>query len=254
MNKICLIIPLLGNVQKYNDKLEDAITNLDDNITILISYVTTKENEMFLQSISDKYKATKTIKLQGIEDNDGIKLLDLIQEGINNCDEDWVSFLKIDDKITEIWFKNVMDYINKTDYDVFLPLTNVYKNFGDNFEFSGFENEAPLASAFSNELGFVDLESLESYYIYNLYGAVFSIPMLKSIGGIKTSMKEGYWLELMMRILYNKYSIYVIPKVGYNKYVIPSDSNMSEDEYKWWINLARKEYFYKEDRNIKYTK
>lgn len=254
MNKICLIIPLLGNINKYNTKLEEVITNLDDNITVLISYIATQENDKILQDIPDKFKEIRPIKLQGIKEEADIKLLDLIQEGINNCDEDWVSFLKIDDKITEIWFKNVINYINKTDYDVYLPLTNVYKNFGDNFEFSGFENEAPLASAFSNELGFVDLESLESYYIYNLYGAVFSVSMLKSIGGLKTSMKEGYWLELMMRILYNKYSIYVIPKVGYNKYVIPSDSNMSEDEYKWWINLAKKEYFYKEDRNIKYTK
>ena len=54
-----------------------------------------------------------------------------------------------------------------------------------------------------------------------------------------------------------------IPKIGYKHINLRPDSlfweykngskRMSEDEVKFWVSSAKKEYFFSNDRDIKYT-
>jgi hypothetical protein len=62
---------------------------------------------------------------------------------------------------------------------------------------------------------------------------------------------------------YNSVKIMTIPKIGYKHINMRPESIfwdlkfgknvMSEDETKFWISTAKKEYFFVDDRNIKYT-
>ena len=80
-----------------------------------------------------------------------------------------------------------------------------------------------------------------------------------SIGGLKESMKMTFWYEFILRALKYGLTTFVIPKVGYLHTINRQDSlsdeyskTLTEEEATWWIDLAKKEYFYKEDRNKVY--
>ena len=81
-----------------------------------------------------------------------------------------------------------------------------------------------------------------------------------SLGGLKASMELVFWYEFLMRALYKEKRVFVIPKIGYfhlvnrpgcmtTKYA----ETMSEKEADWWIDLAKKEYFFPQDRKKTYT-
>ena len=72
-------------------------------------------------------------------------------------------------------------------------------------------------------------------------------------------MKVSFWYEFLLRAAYKGKKMFVIPKVGYRHFVGREDSlsyqygnNMSEVELNWWIDLAKKEYFFPHDRNKTY--
>jgi hypothetical protein len=81
-------------------------------------------------------------------------------------------------------------------------------------------------------------------------------------GGFKPSIKLTFVYELLLRLTYNSVKIMSIPKLGYKHINLRNgsifwnykngESKMSEDEIKFWIQSAKKEYFFVEDRNIKY--
>jgi hypothetical protein len=62
-----------------------------------------------------------------------------------------------------------------------------------------------------------------------------------------------------MRMAYNKKRMYTIPKVGYfhsvgreGSLIAEYNKTLSPDEAQWWIDLAKKEYYFKDDRNKTY--
>jgi hypothetical protein len=62
---------------------------------------------------------------------------------------------------------------------------------------------------------------------------------------------------------YNSVKMMTIPKLGYKHINMRPDSlfwdykfganKISEEEVKFWVSTAKKEYFFTDDRNIKYT-
>jgi len=68
--------------------------------------------------------------------------------------------------------------------------------------------------------------------------------------------------EFLLRLTYNSTSIMTIPKLGYKHTNMREGSifwnykfgenKMLEDEVKFWVQTAKKEYFFVNDRNIKY--
>ena len=85
---------------------------------------------------------------------------------------------------------------------------------------------------------------------------------MEDFGGFKSSIKLRFVYEFLLRLTYNSVSIMSIPKLGYKhsnmregsifwNYKFGEDK-MLEDEVKFWISTAKKEYFFNDDRNIKY--
>jgi hypothetical protein len=72
-------------------------------------------------------------------------------------------------------------------------------------------------------------------------------------------MKLVFWFEYLLRALHEQKRIYVIPKVGYYHFIgrkgcmmAEYEETMSEKEADWWVDLAKKEFFFKKDRNKVY--
>jgi glycosyltransferase involved in cell wall biosynthesis len=172
----------------------------------------------------------------------------------------YFSVLEYDDTYSPIWFKNLKMYIDN-DVDntfAFLPLTEVVEY--STKESIGYSNEAVWASSFSDELGCYDIQSLENYLNFNTSGGVFKTEDFISLGGLKASMELVFWYEFLMRALYKGKRIFVIPKVGYYHVIDRPGcmttnyaNTMSEKEADWWLDLAKKEYFFPHDRKKTYT-
>ena len=86
--------------------------------------------------------------------------------------------------------------------------------------------------------------------------------VLENYGGFKSSIKLTFVYEFLLRMTYNSVKIMTIPKIGYKHVNMRTDSifwdykfgnnQISENEVKFWVSSAKKEYFFVDDRNIKY--
>jgi hypothetical protein len=86
--------------------------------------------------------------------------------------------------------------------------------------------------------------------------------VIDDFGGFKSSIKLTFVYEFLLRLTYNSVSIMTIPKLGYKHTNMREGSifwnykfgeeKMLEDEVKFWVQTAKKEYFFVDDRNIKY--
>jgi hypothetical protein len=85
---------------------------------------------------------------------------------------------------------------------------------------------------------------------------------LTEFGIFKPSMKLTFVYEFLLRMTYNSIRVMTIPKLGYKHTTLREGSIfwnyksgsdvMTENEVKFWISTAKKEYFFSEDRDIKY--
>jgi hypothetical protein len=137
-----------------------------------------------------------------------------------------------------------------------MPDTSVFMCLEDitdfnNGKYIGFGNAEAYASAFSNELGFIDYDCLQNYFDFYLTGSVFNIKDWIEVGGLKTNIKLTFWYEWLLRATNKNKKVFVIPKVGYNHSLGREGSlvniyrkNMSQDEIQWHFDLAKREHFF----------
>ena len=183
-----------------------------------------------------------------------------INLGIENASSQWVSFFEFDDEYGNIWFDNVLKYIEYyPEVDAFLPIV---VDVDSKDVFAGFTNEATFAANFTQEMGYLNNETLLDYQNFQTAGMVIKKSKLEEIGPMKSSMKLTFVYEFLLRLTYFSGRIMTIPKIGYKHTSMREGSIfwnykngeevISEDEVKFWISTAKREYFFTEDRNIKY--
>jgi len=180
--------------------------------------------------------------------------------GVKNSNYEWISLLEFDDEYSSIWFKNVSRYIDSyPDFHGFLPIVVDTDEKG---VFAGFTNEATFAANMNTEIGVLTNEVLMNYQNFQTSGMVFRKNIFEDYGGFKKSMKLTFVYELLLRLTYNSVKFMTIPRIGYKhsnmregsifwdyKY---GNNQLTQDEVKFWIDSAKKEYYFKEDRDIKY--
>ena len=126
---------------------------------------------MDIIEIKTELKLSKNVKLVT---NEKTSFFDLVKRGVEDVKTSYFSILEFDDQYTSIWFTNVEQYIkDKPEVSIFLPLTDII-DLNEN-KFVMFANEAAWASSFSEEIGYVDFQSLENFFNFNLTGAVFNL-------------------------------------------------------------------------------
>jgi glycosyltransferase involved in cell wall biosynthesis len=183
-----------------------------------------------------------------------------VNYGIKNAKGTWVSLFEFDDEYSSIWFKNVQKYVESfPEVQMFLPVVVETDEKG---LFAGFTNEATFAANFSQEMGILTNDTLQEYQNFQTAGSVFKKSIIEDFGGFKPSVKLTFIYEFLLRLTYNSVSIMTIPRLGYKHVNLREGSifwnykfggdKMTEDEVKFWIQTAKREYFFTDDRAIKY--
>lgn len=255
MEEIVVIIP----VHEYDDKVKAMLENAMSDLTMRICISTNKE---IAKQIENDFKtplmfstSAKNTKFQTLV-NSAVKFL-------QKNKYKWFSILEFDDRYNDFWFGEVQKYYEANpDVSVFLPLTQlVAENEKNEMMFVGYGNEAPWASAFSNEIGFIDFEVLNNYFDFYLTGGVFNVDDFMSVGGLKESMDLVFWYEFLLRLTNKEKKVYVVPKLGYNHLLNRPGSlskkyqdEMSREEAQGWYELAKQECHFSQDRNKTYDK
>jgi len=183
-----------------------------------------------------------------------------VNYGIQNAKGTWVSLFEFDDEYSSIWFKNVQKYVESfPDVQMFLPVVVETDEKG---LFAGFTNEATFAANFSQEMGILTNDTLQDYQNFQTAGSVFKKSIVEDFGGFKPSVKLTFIYEFLLRLTYNSVLIMTVPRLGYKHVNLREGSifwnykfgenKMIEDEVKFWIQAAKREYFFTDDRSIKY--
>lgn len=184
-----------------------------------------------------------------------------VNHGITNSKTEWVSLFEFDDEYSSIWFKNVLEYSEiYKDTSVFLPIVVDTDERG---QFAGFTNEATFAANFTPEMGVLTNETLMDYQNFQISGMVVKKSVLEDFGLLKPSFKLTFGYELFLRLTHNSVKVMSIPKIGYKHTNLRegslfwgyknNENKLTPEEVKFWIESAKKEFYFTEDRDIKYV-
>ena len=183
-----------------------------------------------------------------------------VNYGVDNCSSEWFSILEFDDEYSTIWFKNAKKYSEiYRDVSAFLPIVI---DVDDKGTFAGFTNEATFAQNFSQEMGFLTNETLQEFQNFQTSGMVFKKSLINDFGGFKSNFKLTFVYEFLLRLTFNSVRVMTIPKIGYKHINLREGSifwnhkygtdKLSENEVKFWIDSAKKEYFFTDERPLNY--
>ena len=257
---LSIILPIKSSMSRnFDEFFEKAITSIKSQtveIEELLIIHTPEESLINLLNDYDFGNLNVTKLLWDKEPN----YSEQVNYGIKNAKGIWVSLFEFDDEYSSIWFKNVKKYIDAyPQTQVFLPVVVETDEKG---LFAGFTNEATFAANFSQEMGVLTNETLQEYQNFQTAGSVIKKQVIEDFGGFKPSIKLTFVYEFLLRLTYNSVPIMTIPKLGYKhtnmregsifwNYKFGEDK-MIEDEVKFWVQTAKKEFFFVDDRIIKY--
>lgn len=261
-NKLSLsiILPIKSSkVKDFEDYFNKAIESIKNQQVDIEELVIVHTPEESLVSFINGYDfgELKTNKILWDKDPN---YMEQVNYGIKNAKGTWISLFEFDDEYSSIWFKNVKKYTESyPEIHMFLPIV---VETDDKGVFAGFTNEATFAANFTQEMGFLTNETLQNYQNFQTAGSVFKKEIIEDFGGFKSSIKLTFIYEFLLRLTYNSVSIMTIPKLGYKHINMREgsifwnykfgESVMTEDEVKFWIQTAKREYFFVGDRAIKY--
>ena len=261
-NKLSLsvILPIKSAKAKdFEELFGKAITSLKEQKIDFEELLIVHTQEETLINFLSNYDFGKLNVTKLLWDKDA-NYCSQINFGVQNAKGTWVSLFEFDDEYSSIWFKNVKKYADAyPEVQMFLPVVVEVDEKG---MFAGFTNEATFAANFTQEMGFLTNETLQDYQNFQTAGSVIKKSIFEDFGGFKASMKLTFIYELLLRLTYNSVSIMTIPKLGYKHVNMREgsifwnykngDEKMLEDEVKFWIQTAKREYFFTDDRVIKY--
>jgi hypothetical protein len=261
-NKLSLsvILPIKSSKAKdFEDYFEKAISSLKTQQVGFEELIIVHTNEESLVNHLNNYDFGD-LQVSKLPWDESPNYCEQVNYGIKNAKTTWVSLFEFDDEYSSIWFKNVKTYSESfPDVQMFLPVVVETDEKG---LFAGFTNEATFAANFAQEMGFLTNETLQDYQNFQTAGSVFKKEIVEDFGGFKPSIKLTFIYEFLLRLTYNSASIMTIPKLGYKHVNLREgsifwnykngDDRMVEDEVKFWIQTAKKEYFFTDDRVIKY--
>jgi hypothetical protein len=257
---ISVILPIKSSKAKdFDDYFEKAITSLKDQQVGIEELVIVHSQEQSLIDFLDTYDFGDLNVTKLLWDKDP-NYSSQVNFGIKNAKGTWVSLFEFDDEYSSIWFKNVKKYVESfPEIQMFLPVVVETDEKG---LFAGFTNEATFAANFSQEMGMLTNDTLQEYQNFQTAGSVFKKSIVEDFGGFKPSIKLTFIYEFLLRLTYNSITIMTIPRLGYKHVNLREgsifwnykfgESKMVEDEVKFWIQTAKREYFFTDDRSIKY--
>lgn len=257
---VSVILPIKSAKAKdFQEFFEKAITSLKNQIVQFNELVIVHSQEEELVTFLKNFDFGD-LKVNKYEWKEEPSYTAQVNYGIDKSISTWISLFEFDDEYSSIWFKNVKKYIEfYPEVDAFLPLV---VDVDDKGVFAGFTNEAVFAVNFSQEVGYLTNDTLHNYQNFQTAGMVMKKNVFENYGKFKQNFKLTFIYELLLRLTYNSVKIMTIPKIGYKHVNFREGSifwnykngkdKISEDEVKFWIQSAKKEYFFSSERTIKY--
>jgi len=257
---ISVILPIKSSkARNFDEYFEKAIASINSQTVGIEELLIVHTSEESLVEYLNGYDFGDLNVTKLLWDKDP-NYCEQVNYGVKNSKGSWISLFEFDDEYSSIWFKNVAKYIDAyPKAQIFLPVVVETDEKG---MFAGFTNEATFAANFTQEMGFLTNETLQDYQNFQTAGSVIKKSVIEDFGGFKPSIKLTFIYEFLLRLTYNSVSIMTIPKLGYKHTNLREGSifwnykfgeeKMIEDEVKFWIQIAKKEFFFIDDRNIKY--
>ena len=257
---LSVILPIKSAKAKdFDEYFEKAISSLKNQQVGFEELVIVHSQEQSLIDILNSYDFGNLNVTKLLWDQEP-NYANQVNFGIKNAKGTWVSLFEFDDEYSSIWFKNVKKYVESfPEVQMFLPVVVETDEKG---LFAGFTNEATFAANFSQEMGILTNDTLQEYQNFQTAGSVIKKSVIEDFGGFKPSIKLTFIYEFLLRLTYNSVSVMTIPRLGYKHVNLREgsifwnykfgDSKMVEDEVKFWIQTAKREYFFTDDRSIKY--
>jgi GT2 family glycosyltransferase len=259
-NTISVILPIKSGkavgFQDFFEKCIQSVKNQGDNVNELI--IVHGSEDFLTNYISEfDFSGITVVTESWVEKPSFAKQ---VNRGVEIAKSNWCSILEFDDEYSNIWFKNALNYMDiYKDVEAFLPIV---VDVDEKFVFAGFTNEATFAANISSEIGMLNNETLQTFQNFQISGMVFSKEKFQEVGGIKSNLKLTFGYELLLRLTHNSTKIMTIPRIGYKHINLREGSifwnykngeeKMNQDEAKFWIDTAKKEYFFTNEREINY--
>jgi glycosyltransferase involved in cell wall biosynthesis len=257
---VSVILPIKST--SSNDFLsffEKAINSLKEQKTQVNELVIVHCDETSLIELLDTYDFGD-ISVKKLIWKDTPNFAAQINYGVQNATSEWISLFEFDDEYSKIWFDNVQKYsevYNKV--HCFLPIV---VDTDDKGKFVGFTNEATFALNIATEMGILTNEVLQDFQNFQLSGMVIKRNTFMDMGMLKPSFKLTFGYEMFLRLTHSGVRIMTIPRIGYKHTNLRQGSIfwnykngenvLNQDEIKFWIDSAKNEYFFTNDREIKF--
>lgn len=233
-------------------------------------------------------KSTKVLNVSHIVSESALSFAKIYNKTFNLAIDNGYEFMSLiegEDSVSTKWFDIAQKYSEEnSNIGIFLPLM---RN-SINGTVTGFLNEAAWAEGMSEEAGKIDVNLLLKYNCVNPLGAVYRVSNIaeysecekdesdKAIQGsykpMKESMKITHYYEFFLRMVYNDVKVLTVSRLCYELKIVrkeiftdstcklPQDitsypverGGISNEEGRFWFELAKKEYFFDEDRKKAY--
>ncbi len=257
MSNISIILP----VHELNEETKTLFINAMTSVKTQL--VQPDELIVVVPKDSDVEKYVKSLDLSEynnivIASNDGkTDFASQVNFGVELSKSEWFSVLEFDDEYANIWLKNVVTYRDAyPNVELFMP---IIVDVDSTNAFIGFSNQPVWANGFCDELGMLDNNALLAYQGFNIDGMVIKKSIYEEFGGFKPSIKLTFTYEFLLRMTFKDVKVMIIPKLGYKHLNGRKDSlflsykeTLDPVEAKWWLSIAKREYYFKKDREIKY--
>jgi hypothetical protein len=257
---VSVILPIKSSkTNGFAEYFNKAIESLKTQIVGINELIIVHTNETHLVEYLNSYDFG-TLNVRKFEWDKTPNYAEQVNHGVSLADSEWISLFEFDDEYSKIWFKNVQTYAKSyPEVHAFLPIVIDTDEKGT---FAGFTNEATFAANFAQEMGILTNDTLHTYQNFQPSGMVIKKSAFIDFGSIKPSFKLTFGYEFFLRMTHNSVKIMSIPKIGYKHTNLRDgsifwnykngDSALTENEVKFWIESAKKEYFFTNDRAIKY--
>jgi hypothetical protein len=259
MKNITIILPIHKIDEPYGEMLLNSVNSIQDFHNDVKLMIVSPSN---LKDSIQKLNLGQKLEIEYLTNDNESDFCSQINLGIKNCSTEWFSILEVDDEFKPVWLKSMNDYLKiYPDVDVFLPIV---KDINTEGKFISFTNESAWAYGFSERQGFIDNEVLLDFQNYQISGGLYRTKVINDNGSLKNNIQLTFGYEFLLRLTHNGVLVLVVPKVGYQHTNFREDSlfwnfknndetKMKEDEVKFWLDTAKKEFFFKNKREVNYV-
>jgi hypothetical protein len=260
MKKITIILPVYKLDADDIGMLTNSLYSVEDfHNDVKVMIVCPIDLKKKIENIDLGQKLEIKISYNSTKKTDFVNQINM---GIDDCDTEWFSIFEIDDEYKKPWLSSMNEYMNAfKDVDVFLPIV---KDINVEGKFTNFTNESLWAYGFADKQGYLDNSLLMEFQNFQTSGGLYKTEVIKSNGKFKDNIKLTFSYEFLLRLTNNGVNIMSVPKIGYQHVNLRENSlfwlykndekmKLSEKEVTFWLETAKKEYFFKNKREIKYT-